>query len=358
MVDVDRRRDQHDQAGVDRHPAESARAEHDVRQRPDGRARRQCLAEVRRVSGPVPGRPGVVRGHPEILHGVPEHDPEGVVSAEVEAERLDARGPAEMLGGQRQREPQRLREHESGGRSRGAPRGLVEHQSGESGGTGDPGGAKDQQRRVGKPERESERNEAHGRCRRHGVRHAVRVNEEERHCVGEDEGRVEPALHARRHIHPAPTQEHRADTVVLSRVVPGAPGQIERRHQRRENHVVEGGDERRADEHRRVDREDRVALPLGTLLVHAQQRRPIVRSAEKQDQRGKHVVRLDGAKLRTGHQGGAEEHPIEKPTTQKQVGDGAEQPGGRGWRGRPVHLTDSAPMRSFQACGRIGVARR
>src|SRR5207253_5272394 len=98
-------------------------------------------------------------------------------------------------------------------------------------------------------------------------------------------------------------------------------------------------------------REDRVALPLGTLLVHAQQRRPIVRSAEKQDQRGKHVVRLDGAKLRTGHQGGAEEHSIEKPTTQKQVGDGAEQPGGRGWRARPFHLTD------FARCARLRRAR-
>ncbi len=74
-------------------------------------------------------------------------------------------------------------------------------------------------------------------------------------------------------------QEEQCDAVVLPRVVPGAPREIERHHRGAEGDVIDPHSVCDRDCQRGIHREESILAPVRALLIDTQQRRTVVRAA-------------------------------------------------------------------------------
>ena len=112
------------------------------------------------------------------------------------------------------------------------------------------------------PEAHEARRVAGQRNRVVGGRSLAGVHPQEDEPVGEDEGEPERAAQQRSHGGAAPAQEHGGEPVVLGRVVPRAPGEVERGEEGRHQRHVQRDHERREERQRGMDRDAAVELAI------------------------------------------------------------------------------------------------
>ena len=329
-MDVRRRGHQHGEARIEGIGAEGLRREEHDRQHPDRGGGHRRFREVDPEAVPAARAPRVVGGDPQILRGMPDRDPAEVVGALAPIHRVEPAREAEQRHRDRKREPEHLGEQQDQRRGGHAQRGRAQGQH----------QRRDQAREVAREQhcserkrdavRDSETHEARGiagqRNRVVGGRSLPGVHPQEDQAVGEDEGEAERAPQHRSHRGAAPAQEHGSQPVVLGRVVPRAPGQVERGEEGRHQRHVQRDHERREERQRRVDREAAVEPAVFSSLVDTQQRRAVVREAHEQHQHRHQRVGLERADPAAVDEEDRQRDRVEQAAADQQIRERSEEP--------------------------------
>jgi hypothetical protein len=112
MADVDGGSEEEEETGIDSPNAKNIGTKEQERHPQAGTTGQQRLSQV----GPAPrfsaGLLDDVAGDPEVLDGVPEHDPEEAVLRMLERERVEAHELTEVPRQNRDGEPYRLNQNE------------------------------------------------------------------------------------------------------------------------------------------------------------------------------------------------------------------------------------------------------
>ena len=337
-MQVHHRRGEQPQAQVEGQAAQDPGREDQGGQRPDGRSGQQRLAEVLELALGGGGCHPVVGGDPQVLDEVARGHPHHGVGAVGGGQGMHALEQPEVARGGGNREPQSLGEHQQDGRGQAAQaRASRQHTQGAEGDgqVGDQdGGKQDAVDRGRNPQRDEAVDRPLVGRGRVGSARLGDVEREHGEDEGEQEREVEQALGPGRHLDARPAEEQDGHAVVLPRVVPGAPGQVERDQQRTEAVHAQGEEVRREERDAHVHREERVALAALAGLVDPQQGGSVVGRAQDQGQEGQPGQREPRGELGARRGLEHEHRRVEQAATEKEVRQGPEEPqaGARGGR--------------------------